>query len=57
MARDEALGWCAYRTELSSGAELVGRGCTFELFGAPSAELVEASRGLDLSIFRYFQGK
>ena len=35
----------------------VGGGCEFEVFGDPSSELVEATRGLDLSIFAYFQGK
>jgi quinol monooxygenase YgiN len=35
----------------------VGGGCTFELLGDPSPELVEATTGLDLSIFRYFQEK
>ena len=35
----------------------VGGGCEFEVFGDPSTELLEATRGLDLSIFPYFQGK
>lgn len=34
-----------------------GGGCEFELFGEPSPELLEAVRGLDLSVFAPFQSK
>ena len=35
----------------------VGGGCTFEVCGRPSAELVEATAGLQVAVFpSYFQG-
>ena len=36
----------------------VGGGCTFEVCGHPSAELVAATAGLELTVFpSFFQGR
>lgn len=54
---DAVLTHMANLGELLGKLLEVGGGCEFEVFGSPSAQLLEAGAALGPSVFSYFQGK
>ena len=53
----------AVLAHMTNLGELIGEllevsgGCEFEIFGSPSAQLLEAAAAVSPSVFSYFQGK